>query len=180
MAVPIVHDFEGYRNFRGAEQRVSLAYTTTELALRISPEKPSVVSTPDDLRAGIQQVIAALPNALRAEVVTLDVNRIERAVAFMEGWWKTLHRTIATAETDAALAALLKSKFFSVSRDEGSLVRFALEARVVAEVFPESGERIAPLRTRIDSLERASSESLNTLRRGRADAAWNELLGKHS
>jgi hypothetical protein len=59
-------------------------------------------------------------------------------------------------------------------------LRFALEARVVAEVFPESAERIAPLRMRIDALERASSEVLNMLRRGRADAAWNMLLGSHS
>jgi hypothetical protein len=179
VAVPMVYDYEAYRNFRSAEQRVSLAYTTTELALRISPGKP-MVSSPDELRAGIQQIIAALPDALRAEVVTLDIARIDRAISFMEGWWKSLQKQIGSADMESALGTLATSKYFAVTRDESSLLRFALEARVVAEVFPESAERILPLRTRIDSLERASSEVLNTLRRGRADAAWNMLLGSHS
>lgn len=179
VAVPLVHDYEGYRNSRLAEQRVSLAYTTTELALRISPEKPPVASTPDDLRAGIQQVIAALPDALRAEVITLDVARIDRAVTLLESWWKALQKS-AAGDPEKALAALVKSKFFTVTREEGALLRFALEAKVVADVFPEASERITALRTRIDHLERASSEVLNTLRRGRADAAWNELLGSHA
>lgn len=179
VAVPLVHDYEGYRTFRSAEQRVSLAYTTTELALRISPDKP-IASTPDELRAGIQHVIAALPADLRSEVVTLDIFRIDRAISFMETWWKALQQQIATADMESALSTLALSKYFSVTRDESSLLRFALEARVVAEVFPESVERIVPLRTRIEALERASSDVLNTLRRGRADAAWNMLLGEHS
>lgn len=178
VTVPPVFDFEGYRTFRAAEQRVSLAYTTTELALRIHPDNP-MATTPDELRAGIQQIISALPNTLRAEVVHLDVGRIERAVSFMEGWWKSLQTHLGNTP-DVALENISKSKFFSVTRDESSLLRFALEARVVGEVFPESADRVAPLRARIDTLERTSSEVLNTLRRGRADAAWNQLLGPRS
>lgn len=170
-------DFDGYRAFRSAEQRVSLAYTTTELALHVSPQKPPVLGSIEDLQAGIREIIAALPAALRAEVITLDVARIERAVAFMEGWWKKLGQEAASADPEAALALLAKSKFFSVTREEGALLRFALEARVVADVFPEAALRITPLRQRIDALERVASDRLNQLRRGHADAAWNDLLG---
>jgi hypothetical protein len=67
-----------------------------------------------------------------------------------------------------------------VTRDEGALLRFALECRVVGEVFPEAAERAAALRARLDRLEGDSSRVLNALRRGRADAGWAELLGPAS
>ena len=180
VAVPVVYDFEGYRNFRGGEQRVSLAYTTTELAVGISPDRATIESTPDALVSTVESAIASLPAPLRAEVITLDISRIDRAVAFVEGWWRELQRGLGASHPDDAIAFLAKSKFFAVTRDEGALLRFALEARVVGDVFPEAAERIAPLRARIDGLEKDSSEMLNTLRRGRADAAWNELLGQHA
>jgi MoxR-like ATPase len=179
-APPSAFDFEAYRNFRSSEQRVSLAYTTTELALRISPDKPTLVSTPAELVAAVTSVIAALPDALRAEVVTLDLARIDRAIGFVEAWWGQVEKRIAVRNADQALSEIASSKFFTVTRDEGALMRFALEARVVSDVFPEAVDRVAERRARIDALEASSSEVLNRLRRGRADAAWNELLGQHA
>ena len=43
------------------------------------------------------------PDALRAEVITLDVARIDRAVTLLESWWKALQKS-AAGDPDKALA----------------------------------------------------------------------------
>ena len=69
-----------------------------------------------------------------------------------------------------------ESRFFHVTRDEGALLRFSLEARVVGEVFPEVLTVASDLRARIDALEGESSELLRRLRAARADHGWKEVL----
>jgi MoxR-like ATPase len=180
-------DHAGYRAVRAAEQRVSLAYTVVELALRVSPEKPAPASAPVEIAKAIGGVVGKLPDALRAEMVALDLARIERALDVVEAWWAKLaaEATAAASSADvqrigAALARLGESRFYHVTRDEGALLRFALETRVLGEVFPEALERTVALRARIDALEADSSRVLVALRRGRADAGWTELLGPMS
>ncbi len=176
-------DYYGYRELRSAEQRVSLAYTTVELALSISPDKPSATGTADDLAAGVSSFVGALPDDLRKDVVDLDIARIERAVSLVERWWKALAPGTTPAdvrEIGFALDAFAHSKFFHVTRDEGALLRFALECRVIGDVFTDAAERVQALRERIDAIEADSARVLVTLRRGRADAAWSDLLGPSS
>ena len=180
-------DFEGYRTLRGAEQRVSLAYTVVELALRVAAERPSATATSTEIVAALAGLVTTLPADLRAAVVELDLERIERALELLEEWWAALAKeTSAAAATGdvarigTALATLAESRFFHLTRDEGALLRFALESRVIGEVFPEADERVAGARTRMDTLEAESSRVLNALRRGRADAGWVELLGPRS
>ncbi len=178
-------DFAGYRALRAGEQRVSLAYAMMELALRISPDKPSITGSAEELVGGVASFIGALPEELRRDIVDLDLQRIDRALSLLERWWVALAKRAASAEEsakalelDRALAELAESKFFQVTREEGALLRFALEARVVADLFPEAAERVAALRGRIDALEAASARMLAALRRGRSDAAWAELLDR--
>lgn len=177
-------DFAAYRELRAAEQRVSLAYTTVELALRIAPEKPVASGSAEELVGSVATFIGALPDDLRGEIVELDLARIDRAVSLVEAWWQGLAKdpeaaadSGQVARVEAAVASLAESKFFHVTRDEGALLRFALESRVVGDVFPDAGERVASLRSRIEAVEADSSRVLSALRRGRADAAWSELLG---
>lgn len=177
--------FAAYRKLRASEQRVSLAYTTIELALRIAPDKPVATGAAEELVGGVASFIGALPDDLRKEIVALDLARVERAVSFVEAWWRVLVEDTGAAaaappRVEAALAALAESKFFHVTRDERALLRFALECRVVGDVFPEAAERASALRERIDALEAESSRVLGALRRGRADTAWTELLGPSS
>ncbi|MBX3204432.1 MAG: AAA family ATPase [Labilithrix sp.] len=180
-------DFAAYRELRASEQRVSLAYTTIELALRIAPDKPVATGAAEELVGGVSSFIGALPDDLRREIVELDLARIVRAVSLVEAWWRVLAKDADAAAAEAtaarvesAVEALAASKFFHVTRDEGALLRFALECRIVGEVFPDAGERVAAVRTRIDAVEADSSRALGALRRGRADAAWTELLGPTS
>jgi hypothetical protein len=179
--------FATYRALRAAEQRVSLSYTTVELALRIAPEKPSATGSASDLVSGVASFIGALPDELRKEIVELDLARVGRAVTLVEAWWSALAKDADAAAASgivsrigATLATLGESKFFHVTRDEGALLRFALESRVVGDVFPEAGERVVAMRTRIDAIEADSSRALSALRRGRSDVAWTEVLGPDS
>jgi MoxR-like ATPase len=162
-------DFSGYRDLRTIEQRVSLAYAAVELALRIAPEKPDAKGSPDALTGGLVTFIATLPEALRKEIVELDLARIGRAVGLVESWWKKI------AGQD--LEKLAESKFFHVAFDEGALLRFALETRVIADVFAEAKDRVEATRARIDAIEASSMQQLDDLRRQRADAAWTTVLG---
>jgi hypothetical protein len=180
-------DFVGYRALRSDEQRVSLAYTVVELALRVSPPPPRATASPSEIVEALGGLVAQLPPELRGEVVALDLGRVERAVELVGRWWAALgvEARSASASGDvrrigAALAKTAESKFFHVTRDESALLRFALESRVVGEVFPECASRVQALRARIEAVETESSAALNALRRGRADAGWNELLGPAS
>ncbi len=180
-------DHEGYRALRGSEQRVSLAYTVVELALRVAPQPPAATAAPAEILGSLGGLVAALPGELRAEVVDLDLGRIERALTLLEAWWASLAKDAEGAASSSdvarvggALARLGESRFFHVTRDEGALLRFALETRVVRDVLPEAAERAAKARARLDALEAESSRVLNALRRGRADAGWTELLGPQS
>jgi MoxR-like ATPase len=180
-------DHAGYRALRALEQRVALAYTLVELALKVAPSAPAVHGTPADLMKGLGEVIGALPAELRGEAVDLDLARVDRAVGGLEDWWRGLSRSAADAAATNdvrrigdALAQLGESKFFHVTRDEGALLRFALEARVLGEIFPEAAERALSVRARIDAIEVESSTLLNALRRGRSDAGWSGLLGPPS
>ncbi|HVH44718.1 MAG TPA: AAA family ATPase [Labilithrix sp.] len=180
-------DFTAYRELRAAEQRVSLTYTAVELALRIAPEKPVATDSAEALASGVMSSIGALPAELRREVVALDLARIDRAVSLIEAWWKVLAKEAEAAASsgivsriESAVATLRESKFFHVTRDEGALLRFALECRVIADVFAEASERVATVRSRIDDVEAESSRTLNRLRLRGADAAWTELLGSAS
>ena len=174
---------EGYRALRSAEQRVSLSYTIVELALRVAPDRPLASDSPGDLVRVLGELVGAMPAALRAEIVTLDLGRVERAVALVQAWWQRLAPIAEAAAASgeipkigAALEKLADSKFFHVTRDEGALLRFALESSVVGDVFPEAAAQAAALRAAIDKTEIDSSKLLNALRRGRAEAGWSEVL----
>ena len=113
-----------------------------------------------------------------------DAARVERAVEQLERFWGELGPVLerrARRRTRAAADGLEQAKgsrFFHVTRDEGALARFSLEARLLAETFPGATERAEGLRRRIDALEARSSEVLAGLRRGYADAQWVDVLGR--
>jgi MoxR-like ATPase len=176
--------FDAYRALRSAEQRVALTYTTVELALRISPEPPSATGSAAELASGVTAFIGELPHDLRAEIVALDLARVGRAVSLVEGWWQSLAAEANGAvsaknatRVEKAVATLAASKFFHVTRDEGALLRFALESRVIGDVFSETADQVSAMRARIDAVEADSSRALGALRKERSDAAWSELLG---
>ncbi len=182
-AVTPTADVGGYRALRAAEQRVSLAYTMVEAASRIKEPRIAPASPPDAALAELTRASFALPGELRGMMGRLDLERIARAIDQLEAFWRPLREVAARALEKGELAPvgeaidrLGSSQFFHVTRDEGALLRFSLEARVVGEVFPEASAEAAALRARIDELEVASSQALQSLRVARADLGWKDVL----
>jgi len=176
-------DALGYRALRNAEQRVSLAFTLVEAASRIKEPKIAPDSPPDAALSVLTRAVGELPKDLRVSMGKLDIERIDRAVDQLEAFFLPLRdaarealTTGAVGDVGLALDRLGTSKFFHVTRDEGALLRFSLEARVVGEVFPEVAEEAALLRARIHALETESSDLLKKLREARADHGWREVL----
>ncbi len=173
----------GYRQLRAGSARVSLAYTLVELGLRIAPARATDLGSPAEMLTRFGATLADLPAELRAEVIALDVARVERAVSLVERWWAELGPAAETALSSGsatligtALPTLAGSRFFHVTRDEGALLRFAIEARVIGEVFAEAAPATEALRARIEAVEAESSRVLVALQRGRSDAGWTALL----
>ncbi len=178
---------DGYRALRAAEQRVSLCYAIVEVALRVAPHATPATLSPEDLVGALASRIAALPEPLRAEIIELDLARIERAISLVHAWWRALASLVEGAvasgngaSLETALATLASSKYFHVTRDEGALLRFALESRVLGEVFPEATRQATELRASIDTLESESSAALATLRHGHAEAGWADVFETHA
>lgn len=177
--------FEGYRAMRSAEQRVTLTYTLLATAFRVGRREAVGGAAHDDRLAELHALLQGVPTSLLEEVAAKDAARVERAVEQLERFWGELGPVLERAGTseDARAAAdgleqAKGSRFFHVTRDEGALARFSLEARLLAETFPSATERAEGLRRRIDALEARSSEVLAGLRRGYADAQWVDVLGR--
>ncbi len=176
-------DVEGYRSLRGAEQRVSLAFTVVEAASRIKEPKLTPQSAPEAALEELTRAVGQLPSELRLTMGKLDLERIGRAVSQLEAYFRPLgdaaKEALVSSEVRAVGIVLDRfgtSRFFHVTRDEGALLRFSLEARVVGEVFPEVATEAAELRARIDALEVESSDLLKKLRAARADHGWKDVL----
>ncbi|MBL8684598.1 MAG: AAA family ATPase [Myxococcales bacterium] len=176
-------DAKGFHALRASDQRISLAFTMVEAASRIKEPKIGPDSPPDAAIAELTRAIAVLPTPLRVSMGKLDLERIDRAIALLEAFFAPLASAAdeALVSGDPALVAhmldrLASSRFFHVTRDEGALLRFSLEARVVGEVFPEVAAEAAALRARIDALEADSADRLERLRAVRADHQWKSVL----
>ena len=174
---------EGYRALRGSEQRVPNAYTLAEVALRTAPGLGRDAATPADGVSALAALLSQVPEPLRGKAVRLDLDRIERAVDYLERWW----RFLAGLEVDGVeltprkaremkIAAMVKSRFFKVLLDESAPMRFALEARVLAEMFPDHSDEAASLRGRLESLSVRARQTATELLLRRADDAWADTL----
>ncbi len=176
-------DADGYRKLRATEQRVSLAYTMVEAASRIEETKIPLGASPDEALAVLTRTVGALPSELRMLMGKLDVERIERSVSLFESFFAPLRAEVEKSvflgdikEIGTALDKLASSRFFHLTRDEGALLRFSLEARIVGDVFPEVRSDTDALRARVDALEVQSAETLQKARAARADFGWKAVL----
>lgn len=191
--------YEGYRKVRESAPRVLNAFVLAEVALRVAPEialsesipEPNEKSTPaapltsPEARAAegvpaLAALLAELPGDTRSHVVRLDFERIERALGLLERWWDDLdgigEGSASGLSDDAIIRKIVRSRFFSVLMDESALVRFVLEVRLLAELFPDHAARAEILRERLHDLGERARRRLIELFRRRGDAAWASLL----
>ena len=165
-------DHTGYRRLRKALPRVSNAYVLGRLAVRVTSPAPR-----EGGASPITALLAEVPEPVRAEAARLDFRRIEHAVDYLEAWWSALDATRPEESSQDRLTRLVRSRFFTVIIDESALVRFVLEARLVAEMAPAHSEEAARVLARIDALKTRTTQRLQDLLRSRADAAWAGALG---
>ncbi len=179
---PSVVQLEEYRAFRSAEQRVPLAYTLVEVALRVAPEVSR--GTDAALAAGgaIRALLERLPADLRARLVQFDVARIGRSVAVLEAWWERIvgpggdAERVDPARAATVLAELSALRFLVAVRDEAALARFSLEARLIAEMFPAHAASAEQMRARIEAFDARIQSTVHALATTGSDAAWIAAL----
>jgi MoxR-like ATPase len=167
-------DYDGYRKLRGDGQRRSLCFTLAEICLKLS-EPAAHEQGPDVLRQ-LREALGLLPASLAAQVVSCDLARIDAALAQLERWWGLLSEQ--AGPSDAQLERIAESRFFHVTRDEGALPRFALEAELLAELMPQA--EVSPLRARISDLEQRSAQTIAQLLGQASDRRWQALLSNSS
>jgi MoxR-like ATPase len=163
-------DHEGYRQLRADGQRRSLCFTLAEICLRLS-EPAAQEQAPDILRQ-LRETLALLPAPIAAQVVKCDLSRIDGAVAQLEGWWDLLSQE--QGASDARLERITESRFVHVTRDEGALPRFALEAELLAQLMPQA--EVSGVQARITALEQRSAQLIAQLLGQTSDQRWQALF----
>jgi MoxR-like ATPase len=169
-------DFDGYHALRKGEQRVPVAYTLCEVAFRVAPE----LSNSGEVCAGdlgrVSQLFSQLPDDLGATAARADLERIKRAVAYLERWWELL----AAGDMPAGdrLEMVVRSRLFKVLWDDMALARFLIEAQIVADVFTAAAPAARALIERIEALQARTRRGAFALLRQRTDSAWKAAVAQ--
>ncbi len=167
-------DYDGYHRLRAAEQRVSSAYTLAEVALVAFPSLFKDVANPADASRAIAAMCEKLPENVRQRIVEGDLARISRALEYLETFWADLQDD--GKDTESRLRTIVESRFFDIVWDDSALTRFALESRVVADVFPKHEATVGVVRARIEDLDQKTRTVVTELFRSRSDANWASAL----
>lgn len=167
-------DYDGYQRMRGAEQRVSSAYTLAEVSLLALPVHFKDMTNPTEAARAIAGMCEKLPESIQERVVTGDLARVTRALDFLEQFWESLQKH--GDDTETRLRTIVESKFFDIVWDDSALTRFALEARLVADVFPKQEQAVAEVRARIENFDQKTRAVVTDLFQSRSDANWASTL----
>lgn len=167
-------DYDGYHRMRAAEQRISSAYTLAEVSLITLPVLFKDISNPADASRAIATLCEKLPETVQERVVEGDLARITRALEFLERFWARLQDQ--GNDTESRLRIIVESRFFDIVWDDSALTRFALEARLVADVFPKQEQAVTSVRARIEDLDQKTRTVVTELFQSRSDAHWAGAL----
>jgi MoxR-like ATPase len=166
-----------YRKFRQIGQRVPGAYTLLEIAMRVAPRRTLRSTTnPEAAASTLHEIAGSLSPDLATEVAAMDMARLEATVTFLERWYESASAATTSPAPDN-VDKLVASGFFGVAFDEQALLRTALEARVVGDVFPSRAPDVAKLRERLESLRDRAHLELEGHLQQHADSAWAAVLG---
>jgi hypothetical protein len=173
LVLPDVLDRSHYRKLRQLGHRVPCAYTLLETALCVARAGAVDGGTnPDAAVAAVREVARDLPADLLKALAEMDVARLGAMVTFLERWFDVAKRDAGTN-----VERLVSSEFYPVMFEEQALLRTALEARIVADLFVERSEDLTKLRARIESLRDRAHDELEGALKQRSEAAWAAVLG---
>jgi hypothetical protein len=169
-----VFDYDGYRQLRAAEQRVSSAYTLAEVSLLALPTHFKDLTNPTEAARAIAGMCEKLPEVVQERIVAGDLARVTRALHFLEQFWENVQKQ--GSDTETRLRAIVESRFFDIIWDDSALTRFALEARLVADVFPKQEQAVVAVRARIEDFDSKTRAVVTKLFHSRSDANWATTL----
>lgn len=182
---PSTFDRAGYRALRASDPEIPLAYAAVRAFAQILGDLEAL--SPEEAVPKLREVLASVPEPLRARFVASDLARVESAIAFLERFWAELEeralgavaedRTAAPDAGKDALRAVLASDFFEITTDEAALARFDLEAQLVGLLVPSAAPAIEALRARSAALAARSRGRIHRLLQKRAEARWARMLG---
>jgi MoxR-like ATPase len=174
-AHPEALDREHYRKLRSLGQRVPGAYTLLEIAMRIAPKRMlRSTANPEAAVSAVHEIARSLPADVASAVAKIDIARLDATTAFLEMWFDSELRSASTP--DEKLQEITTSGYFGVAFEEQALLRTALEARVVGDVFPECAADVTSIRSRLEALRDRAHAELEGLFERRADEAWAAVL----
>jgi MoxR-like ATPase/regulator of replication initiation timing len=172
------NNYQGFRNLRQAEQRISISYTMIELTLRIAPQEVDRSHSMITANDSLSKLLSELPPDLLQTISRYDFQRILRSVELLERWWFELEIQSNHQEVplDSRLKTMVNSRFFHIIMDESALVRFAMEAQVIGKIFPQLSDQVDQTLTRIKELEERTTEYVGKLFQDRANHQWEQVL----
>lgn len=165
--------YEGYREFRKREPESALCYSLVDVCTHIALAAPELRARHSPSVALVREQLATLPEALVARIVEEDEARVEHTLEFFEEWWGAL--TGRDRAPEEQLGALKDSRFHELLEKESALVRFRLEAQLLAELFPSAKDSCAALAARLQAFGQKVQEHLHGLMHARSLAGWGEL-----
>jgi hypothetical protein len=165
-----------YRKLRQIGHRVPGACTLIEIAMQVAPKRTlRSTANPEAAVLALREIARSLPADLATSVAEVDLARLEATIGFLEKWFEG--GTAGASTPQQKLEKLTASGFFGVAFDEQALLRTALEAKVVGDVFPNRTPEVAKIRARVEALRDRSHTELESLLQKRADEAWAAVLG---
>lgn len=173
-----ISDKDSYQSALKREHPLSIVATLIEIAiLGIDRHVDSVV--PEDLSQAVSNVLLSLSAELQSQIVDEDLERIQRRLGYLQKWWKNLKgdKTLDSQEVVDVLETVARSGLLRVLRGDGEALRLSMEARRVAEVFPDAQEKVQALRDTIEAFDQETRTYLVALLEGQSNQAWQNALG---
>ena len=136
--------------------------------MRVAPKRTlRSTANPQAAVAAVHEIARSLPADVASAVAQLDVSRLDAMTTFLERWFTK--GTEGASSAQVKLEKIVESGYFGVAFDEQALLRTALEARVVADVFPDNAEQASadprPARSAARSHARRARRSVPEARR---------------
>jgi MoxR-like ATPase len=169
------YSYDGYRQFRAAQPGSALAFSLVEVCSHIALASPELMARARDGVSIelVREQLSVLPRELVARLVEKDEARVAETLLFFRRWWDEL--TVATGSPEEQLSAIRDSRFHELLERESSLLRFALEAELLAQLFPDARETSQALKQELQSFGQAVQQHIHGLMHQSSLAAIDAL-----
>lgn len=156
--------YQGYRALRSEQPSCALAYSLVEVCTHISLAAPELRQQRAPSVELLRDQLLTLDEALVEDIISEDERRLRQTLSFLRRWWAEL----ATDQRPAAeqLTAVVETRFHALLNEESVLLRFALEAQLLADLFPPASRRATALKEELEEFNRQVQQYVHSLMHG--------------